>query len=77
VVDSELEETVEEIEAVDVEDVDTSWSKQERGEGMATSYQARSSRKGWEDQVDGGDLSTLSANQGVPDCGLLLAKVEG
>lgn len=44
---------------------------------MATCHQAWSSGQRGKDQVNGGDLLTFPPYQGVPDCGFLLAKVEG
>jgi hypothetical protein len=40
---------------------------------MATGDEARAVGQGWEDQEHGGDISSLIADQGISDCGLVLA----
>ena len=44
---------------------------------MAARDEARTFGQGRKDQEHGGDLSTFVAHQGVPDCGLLSAQIEG
>jgi hypothetical protein len=44
---------------------------------MAACDEAGTSGKGWKDKEHGGNISAFVANQGVSDCGLLLAEVEG
>lgn len=44
---------------------------------MAACDETGTSGEGWEDKEYGGDISAFVADQGVSDCGLLLAEVEG
>ena len=44
---------------------------------MATGDEAWAIGESWQDKEHGGNLSALVTHQGIPDCGLVPAKIEG